>query len=263
MVSGDIARTVVGIIGNVIALVLFLSPVPTFVRICKKKSVEQYSAVPYLATFINCALWVLYGLPMVHPNSTLVVTINGTGFVIEVVFLLLFIAYSDPKKRLKVVVIVVVESLSVAVLALLVLTLAHTTKLRSAVVGSICMAANIMMYASPLAVMKLVITTKSVEFMPFFLSLASFANGISWTAYALIRFDPFIAAPNGMGSLLGLAQLILYATFYKSTKRQLAERKARGEVGLTEKAANGHTKSTTIVAIDGSRPSSESEALDV
>lgn len=40
---------------------------------------------------------------------------------------------------------------------------------------------------------KLVITTKSVEYMPFFLSLASFGNGACWTTYAFIPFDPFIA----------------------------------------------------------------------
>ncbi|KAL0446489.1 UNVERIFIED_CONTAM: Bidirectional sugar transporter SWEET7 [Sesamum latifolium] len=75
--------------------------------------------------------------------------------------------------------------------------------------------------------------------------LFSFLNGVSWTAYALIRFDPFIAAPNGMGTVLGVAQLILYATFYKSTKRIMAERKAQSEVDLAEKVGadvnkNGH-----------------------
>lgn len=44
-----------------------------------------------------------------------------------------------------------------------------------------------------LTVQKLVITTKSVEYMPFFLSLFSFLNGVAWTAYALIKFDPYIA----------------------------------------------------------------------
>ncbi|KAL6543989.1 Bidirectional sugar transporter sweet7 [Orobanche gracilis] len=243
MFSKEDARTVVGIVGNIIALILFLSPVPTFVRICKKRSVEQYSAVPYLATFVNCGLWVLYGLPVVHPNSTLVVTINGTGFVIEIVYLSLFLVFSDPKKRLRLVAVVVAECIFMAVLALLVLTLAHSTKLRSAIVGSICMVGNIMMYASPLAAMKLVITTKSVEYMPFFLSLFSFLNGISWTAYALIRIDPFIAAPNGMGAVLGLAQLLLYATYYRSTRRVMAERKrAQGDVGLAETKGPGAQK---------------------
>ncbi|XP_073020982.1 bidirectional sugar transporter SWEET7-like [Primulina eburnea] len=229
------ARTVVGIIGNILALILFLSPVPTFYRIWKKKSVEQYSPIPYLATFINCGLWILYGLPVVHPNSTLLVTINGAGLAIEIVYLSLFIIFSDAKKRLKLVAAVVAECIFVAVLALLVLTLVHSTNLRSIIVGSICMLGNIMMYAAPLAVMKLVIRTRSVEYMPFFLSLFSFLNGSCWTAYALVRFDPFIAAPNGIGSVLGLAQLSLYATFYKSTKIIMAEREAHSELSLAEK----------------------------
>lgn len=41
-----------------------------------------------------------------------------------------------------------------------------------------------------------------------------------------------IQVPNGLGALLGLAQLILYATFYRSTKRMLAQRGAQREVGL-------------------------------
>lgn len=40
---------------------------------------------------------------------------------------------------------------------------------------------------------KLVITTKSVEYMPFFLSLMSLANGVAWTTYAFLPFDQFIA----------------------------------------------------------------------
>lgn len=119
----------------------------------KKKSVEQFSPVPYLATFINCALWILYGLPVVHPHSLLVITINGAGFLIELVYLIMFVLYSDKKGKIKVILIILLEFLFVSILAVLVLTLTHSTKLRSAIVGSICMVGNVMMYASPLAVM--------------------------------------------------------------------------------------------------------------
>ncbi|KAK9059351.1 hypothetical protein SSX86_021971 [Deinandra increscens subsp. villosa] len=234
MVSADLARTVVGIIGNVIALILFLSPLPTFVQIVKKGAVEQFSPVPYLATFVNCGIWVLYGLPVVHPHSLLVITINGTGLLIETVYLLLFLIYCGRKQRIKVLLIMLGELLFLGVLSVLALTVAHSTKVRSDIVGSIAIVGNIMMYAAPLSVMKLVITTKSVEYMPFFLSLFSMLNGISWTIYALIRFDIYIVIPNGLGSLLGIAQLILYAAFYKSTQRQLAERKETAEMGLAE-----------------------------
>ncbi|CAL5433476.1 unnamed protein product [Camellia sinensis] len=235
MVSTDAARTAVGVLGNIISIILFMSPVPTFVQICKKGSVEQYSAAPYLATLINCGLWVLYGLPMVHPHSLLVITINGSGLVIELVYLLLFLTYTDRKKRLRVLLIILGEFVVLGALGVLVMTLAHTTKLRSLIVGSVAMLGNVMMYASPLSVMRMVISTKSVEYMPLTLSLASCANGICWTTYALIRFDPFLAAPNGLGTLFGLAQLILYATFYKSTKKQMLEKQGKGiEMGLAE-----------------------------
>lgn len=241
MVSVDAARTAVGILGNVIALVLFLSPVPTFIKIWKKGSVEQYSAAPYLATMMNCMLWVLYGLPMVHPHSMLVVTINGLGIVIEVVYMILFITYSDGKKRLRLLLMALVEFVFVAAVAVSVLTLAHSYERRSLIVGTICILFNVLMYASPLSVMKLVIRTKSVEYMPLFLSLASFCNGVCWTIYALIRFDLYITIPNGLGTLFSAAQLIIYATFYKSTQRQLAARKGHSVVGLTEVAVLSDT----------------------
>ncbi|XP_011022456.1 PREDICTED: bidirectional sugar transporter SWEET4 [Populus euphratica] len=238
MVSADLVRTVVGITGNIISLLLFMSPVPTFVQIWRKKSVEQFSPAPYLATLINCMAWVLYGLPMVHPNSTLVWTINGTGVAIEMIYLLLFLIYSDKKRRFKVLQIVLVEVVSIALLATLVLTLVHTTKKRTAIVGIVAIVFNTMMYASPLSVMKIVITTKSVEYMPFYISLASFANGVAWSAYAFIKFDPFILAPNGTGALFAVAQLILYAVYYRSTQRQIAARQAKGDVGLSELVVN-------------------------
>ncbi|XP_021283951.1 bidirectional sugar transporter SWEET4 [Herrania umbratica] len=229
-------RNVVGITGNVISLFLFLSPVPTFVRIWKKGSVEQFSPTPYLATLINCMVWVIYGLPMVHPNSTLVVTINGTGTAIEFMYISLFLIFCpDKKKGLKVLLIVLVELIFIALVTALVLTLVHTTERRSMVVGIIAVLFNITMYASPLSVMRLVISTKSVEYMPFFLSLASLGNGVIWTTYAFLPLDPFIAVPNGLGTLFSLAQLLLYAIYYKSTKRIIAARKeTKMELNLSE-----------------------------
>lgn len=38
-----------------------------------------------------------------------------------------------------------------------------------------------------------VIKTKSVKYMPFWLSLANFLNGVAWTTYALIHpFDIYV-----------------------------------------------------------------------
>lgn len=42
-----------------------------------------------------------------------------------------------------------------------------------------------------------------------------------------------------MGTVLGLAQLLIYAAFYKSTKRQIAAREAKGEMAMSEKSLSG------------------------
>ncbi|KAJ6911965.1 hypothetical protein NC652_022297 [Populus alba x Populus x berolinensis] len=64
---------------------------------------------------------------------------------------------------------------------------------------------------------KTVVTTKSVEYMPFFLSFFFFLNGGIWTFYAILTRDYFLGVPNGAGFLLGIAQLVLYA-IYKNAK---------------------------------------------
>ncbi|KAF8783564.1 hypothetical protein HU200_000501 [Digitaria exilis] len=124
----DAVRNVVGIIGNIISFGLFLSPLPTFIQIVKKGDVERFVPDPYLATFLNCALWVFYGLPVVHPNSILVLTINGAGLVIEVVYLSIFFAYAPKPKRMKMLGVLAVEFVFLAAVAAGVILGAHTPR---------------------------------------------------------------------------------------------------------------------------------------
>ncbi|KAG6584227.1 Bidirectional sugar transporter SWEET5, partial [Cucurbita argyrosperma subsp. sororia] len=217
MVSTAAARTVIGIIGNVISFGLFMSPIPTFTQIVKRKAVEDFKPDPYLATILNCAMWVFYGMPFVHPDSILVVTINGIGFVIELAYVSIFFIYSPWIKRRKMLIVLLIESIFFAAVVLITLLVFHTTISRSYFVGILCIIFNIGMYTSPLTVMRLVIKTKSVKYMPFTLSLANFCNGIVWAIYALLKFDPNVLIPNSLGALSGLIQLILYATYYRTT----------------------------------------------
>ncbi|KAL6497463.1 Bidirectional sugar transporter sweet5 [Orobanche gracilis] len=111
-----------------------------------------------------------------------------------------------------------VEFVFIAAVVLITLSCLHGTTSRSLLVGILCIVFNIGMYTSPLTIMKRVIKTMSVKFMSFYLSLANFANGIVWSIYALIKLDPLSSVPNGLGSLSGLMQLVLYATYYNTTK---------------------------------------------
>ena len=114
---------------------------------------EQYSPVPYVATLLNCMMWVLYGLPLVHPHSMLVITINGTGMAIELTYVTLFLLCSRGAARRKVFLLLATEVAFVGAVAILVLSLAHTYERRSMIVGILGVLFGIGMYAAPLSVM--------------------------------------------------------------------------------------------------------------
>nr|CAD1818184.1 unnamed protein product [Ananas comosus var. bracteatus] len=202
-----------GIFGNVTALFLFLSPILTFRRIQKNKSTEDFSGVPYNMTLLNCLLSAWYGMPFVSPNNLLVSTINGAGTAIELVYVIIFLTYASTSKvRMKMLGLLMIVSSIFAAVVLISLLALHGQS-RKLFCGSAATIFSICMYASPLSIMRLVIKTKSVEFMPFFLSLFVFLCGTSWFIYGLLGRDPFVTVPNGCGSFLGALQLILYMIY--------------------------------------------------
>ncbi|PIA61490.1 hypothetical protein AQUCO_00300771v1 [Aquilegia coerulea] len=85
--------------------------------------------------------------------------------------------------------------------------------LRRVMVGSFGFVASIAMYGSPLVAMKRVIQTRSVEYMPFFLSFFSFLTSSLWMAYGLLSLDFLLASPNLLGVPLGVLQLVLYCLY--------------------------------------------------
>ncbi|KAB1204984.1 Bidirectional sugar transporter SWEET3 [Morella rubra] len=96
----------------------------------------------------------------------------------------------------------------------------HDHHHRKLFVGSVGLVASVAMYGSPLVVVKKVILTKSVEFMPFYLSFFSFLASSLWMAYGLLSHDLFLAAPNLVATPLSILQLILYC---KYRKREIIE----------------------------------------
>ncbi|CAI0452047.1 unnamed protein product, partial [Linum tenue] len=142
--------------GNLCAFVLFVSPIPTFRRIIRNQSTEQFSGLPYIYSLLNCLICLWYGMPFISPNIILVATVNSIGAVFQFIYIAIFIAYADKSKK------------------------------------------------------NLVVKTRSVEYMPFFLSLATFLMSLSFFAYGMLKGDGFISVPNGIGTILGVVQLALY-----------------------------------------------------
>jgi len=218
MPDEEIWHYAAGTAGNFFALGLFLSPIPTFSRITKNKSTEQFSGLPYIFALLNCLICTWYGLPFVSRNNILVTTVNGTGAIFQLFYISLYIVYSQKEARVKMVVLL---SLVMAIFISIVLVTYEFMKqpLRKVFVGSLSVFSLVSMFASPLSIIKLVIETHSVEYMPFYLSLSTLLMSASFFTYGFLGQDPFVYVPNGIGSVLGMIQLGLYF-YYRNNRRR-------------------------------------------
>ncbi|KAM3238238.1 Bidirectional sugar transporter SWEET1b [Capsicum annuum] len=214
-----ILHTTFGIFGNVFGILLFLAPMITFKRIITKRSTEKFSGVPYLMSLFNCLFSTWYGLPFVSPDNTLLTVLASIGGVLEAIYVLIFLIFAPKREKFKISgILFLVLSIFSIVAFVSVLTL-HGDK-RKLLCGLAFAITCIMMFGAPLTVMRLVIKSRSVEYMPFFLSLSIFNSSTSWAIYGLLGKDLFIIVPNAIGSLLACVQLILYA-IYRDSKKKL------------------------------------------
>ncbi|KAH0467565.1 hypothetical protein IEQ34_002598 [Dendrobium chrysotoxum] len=126
---------------------------PTFYRICKKKSVEHFSVVPYVAMLLNCMLWVLYVMPFVKPNSTLIITINGASTVIELICIFIYLLYLDGSRWIKALLLLSTDIAFIVIVAAIVLSIFKSHERRTLIIGILCIVFCIIMFASPLFIM--------------------------------------------------------------------------------------------------------------
>uniref|UniRef100_M1B2X6 Nodulin MtN3 family protein n=1 Tax=Solanum tuberosum TaxID=4113 RepID=M1B2X6_SOLTU len=163
----------------------------TFKRIIENKSTEQFSGIPYVMTFLNCLLSAWYGLPFITSNNILIATVNGAGAAIELIYVLIFFLYAPNKQKGKILAMLILVILAFAAAAVI-SVLAFHGKNRQLFCGTAATIFSIVMYASPMSIIRLVIKTKSVEYMPFFLSFAVVVSCSCWFTYAMLGMDPFV-----------------------------------------------------------------------
>ncbi|KAF8005821.1 hypothetical protein BT93_K0181 [Corymbia citriodora subsp. variegata] len=198
-----------GLLGNVISFVVFLAPVPTFYRICKRKSTEGIQSVPYVVSLFRATHWLYYALVKSDSNDFLLITVNSVGCVIETIYVVLYLAYAPKKAKIftvKLMVMTFGEFCSYLLLSHF-LTKGST---RVQLLGWLCVGFSVIILAVPLSVLRMVIRTKSVEFMPFSLSFFVTLSAVIWLLYGLFLKDIHVVVPHVLEFILGVLQMGLY-----------------------------------------------------
>ncbi|KAI5070986.1 hypothetical protein GOP47_0013237 [Adiantum capillus-veneris] len=179
------------------------------------KSVENFSDHPYVFSLLNGMLWSFYGLLTLKKGGLMILTVNAIGCVFQYVYLAIYMAFSPIHKQMVSGACVGAVHLTFVGLVLVVKFCLKDASLQLHVMGACSSAASIVMFASPLSIMGVVICTKSVEYMPFLLSLSFFLRSSSWCAYGYVVHDIFIEITNTIGVSLGISQLFLYMIYQR------------------------------------------------
>ncbi|CAK9150340.1 unnamed protein product [Ilex paraguariensis] len=179
----------------------------TFREVLKKKSADNYEALPYVTTLLSTSLWTFYGA-LDPDDGVLIITANSVGMAAQATYLALYLIYASNDKKVKFFGLVILDIVFLGTAMAVTLV---------AFQGILCATFPIAMYAAPLSAMKAVIKTKSVEYMPYFLSLFLFVNAGVWFTFAMLLKDYYVLVPNALGIVLGSLQLLLYFLYKKNS----------------------------------------------
>ncbi|XVF49558.1 hypothetical protein PTKIN_Ptkin04bG0022400 [Pterospermum kingtungense] len=184
-----------GILGNVVSFLVSISPL--------------------------AMLWIYYAL--LKKDAMLLITINTFCVFIQTFYIVTYFYYGPKKEKVVTVkLILLFNVLGFGVVFLSTFFLQDPLG-RLRVLGYICMTFALSVFVAPLGIVRKVIKTKSVEYMPFTLSLFLTLGAVMWFFYGLLLKDMNIAVPNVLGFIFGILQMVLYAIYKNHPKKIVVE----------------------------------------
>ncbi|WOK96002.1 hypothetical protein Cni_G04709 [Canna indica] len=228
------AATLVGLLGNILSGLVVLAPMSTFYRIYKMKSIGSYDSVPYVVALFSAMMWVYYGFLTL---DVLLLTINIGCCFVEVCYLIIFIIYAPRKARARTFKMILLVNVGIYGGILLLTGILIKGDKRAQIQGGICASFAVTVFAAPLTIIRLVIRTKSVEYMPFSLSFFLTLSAIAWFSYGMLLGDLFVALPNVLGFIFGITQIIIYLMYMNHKKEDGSSNEKLGNQDVEAAAA--------------------------
>jgi solute carrier family 50 (sugar transporter) len=206
-----------GALAPTASIVVGLSPVSTIQQISIERNVGSYPLLPYSTMIINAALWFIYGL---LKQNISVWFGNGICLVLGVTYFLIYIRFSPPassilpgtvQQHIQVVVGMVLAAVLISIFPIL--------NDPAQLIGSVGCIIVVLLFASPLVVLRQVIQSKDARSIPLPFTVACTLNCFLWTVYGFwgVR-DFYIYFPNALGLILSVAQLVLKIYYSEESK---------------------------------------------
>ncbi|KAH6832061.1 isomerase 1 [Perilla frutescens var. hirtella] len=139
-----------GILGNIISVLVYLAPLPTFIRIYKEKSTLGFDSLPYAVALFSAMLWMYYAL--LKTNAILLISINLFGCCIETAYIFIFLLYASKKARTHTAKILGLMNMGLLCLIFVLTFFIFEGHTRAQVVGWICVGVSVCVFAAPLSI---------------------------------------------------------------------------------------------------------------
>ncbi|XP_022759712.1 bidirectional sugar transporter SWEET9-like [Durio zibethinus] len=222
-----------GLLGNILSFLVYLAPLPTFYTIFKKKSTEGFQSIPYSAALFSAMLYLYYAFLKKH-DAFMLITINSIGCSVESIYLFFYMIYATKSARIYTTKLLIFFNIGALGLIILVTFIFSKGSSRVSIVGWICAVFSVCVFAAPLSIIRSVIRTKSVEYMPFSLSFFLTLCAVTWFLYGFSLRDYYIATPNILGFSFGITQMILYLLYRGGRKEVIFPENKPKELMLAE-----------------------------
>jgi len=186
---------------------LFLTGIQICNRIYRMRTTGDISGFPFVATLVNCTLWLLYGY---SANISTIVIVNFIGASLQLTYALVYLRYTpDRTSYFRLIGSAVIFLAIMSFYLQYVVSDRKTAAFQAGIVASI---ATVIMFGSPLASLRDVILKQSTEALSLPLCFANLIVPIEWVLYGILINDKFVQVPNFLGAILGFVQVSL---FYK------------------------------------------------
>ena len=210
---GLLIGNIFGWIGTVLSVYFFLAPAVPFYKLIRGQiKINDAPGVLLIFTFLNCILWLNYGLLLDKPQMYLT---NGIGSAITLVFITIFLAYFSKQK-----IYLTAIFLLCLIIIMGVITYFSYYVIYYKYVGNGANGFNVCMYAATGEKIYRVFKTKNYNLMPIFSIIGGFLCSGCWLIYGIFDFEINVVIPNGLGVLFSIIQLIVYFYFYCLMKKE-------------------------------------------
>ena len=191
------------------AWVVFLSPWSTIIRgVAHSKSVGGLPALPYSSMVANCSLWMIYSVLKDEPTIRYA---NGVGLALGLYYFYTFRKYCSPTATgLPGTINQHIQGTGLVIGIALLISASLPRDTAAEVIGKAAVLFCVILFASPLSVLKEAIISRSAANIPLPFAVASTINTLLWSVSGVLALRDFnVYFPNLLGLACSVAQLVV------------------------------------------------------